>query len=367
MSTVAPSPASPVMIKDNNGTTLPSAEHPILTSSMPSLAVIIAALSTHLKSLAGAADRVTSSLSPTPQPHSSPTPLAWGVNEVPPMDSDDEPMSCLLSTMSSEEIAHLVHHPGTSFPLVRLCNTANASNTKTHWSAEEFHQIMGCQKFRNYKHLLQVSRDGKWVDGGEFLSSLDSYATIPKAKQGGLLNCTKYRCLEAVHMDIVFGDCVFVGGYHYALILVDRATWYNGTVDLKTLSSADIISAIRLFCAAAGLLACSFYSDCNLKLFGLAVSKYLIDGQSKVLATPEKHQSANGLVESHWKGMVHMACTYLTKKQMPVTFCFYLITDAARMMNAIPGKHSGRLASPFLLVHGVGHDEQTWVPLFLLA
>ncbi len=36
-------------------------------------------------------------------------------------------------------------------------------------------------------------------------------------------------------------------------------------------------------------------------------------------------------------------------------------------MNAIPGKHSGCLASPFLLVHGVGHNKCTWIPLFSLA
>jgi hypothetical protein len=33
---------------------------------------------------------------------------------------------------------------------------------------EEIHRIMGCCKFWNYKHILQVSRDGEWVDGGEF-------------------------------------------------------------------------------------------------------------------------------------------------------------------------------------------------------
>ncbi len=130
----------------------------------------------------------------------------------------------------------------------------------------------------------------------------------------------------------------------------------------------------------AGLLARCFYSDCDLKLFGSAVSKYLINGQSKVVTAPDlidnqykvvatlaKHQSAMGLVELHWKVMVHMACAYLTEKQMPRTFWFYSITHVARMMNAIPGKHSGCLASPFLLVHGMGHDEQTLVLLFSLA
>jgi hypothetical protein len=84
--------------------------------------------------------------------------------------------------MTTDNIARLLHHPGTSFRPICPCDTANASDTKTHWSAVELHHIMGCWKFRNYKHLLQVSRDGEWVDRGEFPSSLGSYATIPKAK-----------------------------------------------------------------------------------------------------------------------------------------------------------------------------------------
>ncbi len=226
---------------------------------------------------------------------------------------------------------------------------------------------MGCQKFRNYKHLLQVSWDGKWVDGGEFPPSLGSYATTPKAKRGGLLDKTKYKYLDAVHMDIAFGDCVSVGGYRYALILVDRATRYNWAFGLRSLSSSYIISALWKFRAAAGSLAWCFSCDCDLKLFGSAVSKHLIDNQSKVVAAPAKRQSANGLVESHWKTMVHMARAYITEKQMPRTFWFYTIVHAARTMNTIPGKHSGRLVSPFLLVHGVGHDERTWIPIFSLV
>jgi hypothetical protein len=84
------------MIKDANDTTLPLAEHPILTSSTPSLAVDIHALLTHLKSLTDAVDHLTSSSSPTLQPHSSPTPCASDLDEVPSTDSDDEPTSCLL-------------------------------------------------------------------------------------------------------------------------------------------------------------------------------------------------------------------------------------------------------------------------------
>ena len=65
--------------------------------------------------------------------------------------------------------------------------------------------------------------------------------------------------------------------------------------------------------------------------------------------------------------MVHMAHAYLTEKQMLRTFWFFAITHAARMMNVIPCKVHDQLASPFLLDHGVGHDERTWIPLFSLC
>ncbi len=59
-----------------------------------------------------------------------------------------------------------------------------------------------------------------------------------------------------------------------------------------------------------------------------------------------------------------MARTYLTEKQTPHNFWFYAATRAALMMNTIPGKIHGHLASLILFVHGVGHDEHTWVPIF---
>ena len=126
---------------------------------------------------------------------------------------------------------------------------------------------------------------------------------------------TSYRFLDAVHMDIAFGGCVSVGGYHYALILVNRATRYDWAFGLKTLSSDCIPAALRLFRAAAGSLARCFYCDCDPKLFGRAISDYLVENSSKVVAAPAKRQSSNGLVESHWKVLVHMARAILPKNK----------------------------------------------------
>ena len=214
-------------------------------------------------------------------------------------DSPDDSSSRLLSTMTSDEIVALLHHEGSSFPSVCPCDTPNGSDTKTHWLSEELHRIMGCQKFRNNTHVLQVSRDGQWVDGGEFPLSFCSYATIPKSKRSGAIDKTRYRYLYAVYMDIAFGDCVAVSGYRYALILVDRATRYNWAFGLQGLSSLDILAAIQKFRTAAGSLTRCFYCDCDGKLFGTAVCEYLVDNSSKMVAAPAKRQSSNGLVESH--------------------------------------------------------------------
>jgi hypothetical protein len=103
------------------------------------------------------------------------------------------------------------------------------------------------------------------------------------------------------------------------------------------------------------------------KLCGTNICEHLIDNDLNIVAGVAGSQSANGLVVLHWKVMVHMLQGYLTEKQMPCSFWFYLVVHSARKMNAIPGKFGGKLASPFLLAHGVGHNERTWVPLFLLC
>jgi hypothetical protein len=175
-----------------------------------------------------------------------------------PAPDDSQPSPILASTMSWDEVMSLVHCAGSSRPPICPCNTANASDTKMNWSAKELHRVMGCQKFCNYKHLLQVSCDGEWVDDGKFPPLLGSFATIPKAKWALPLDRMSYHYLDAVHMDIVFGNCLLFGGFRYALILVDPAMHFNWTFGLKSLSSKHILGTLCLFCAAAGNLARCF-------------------------------------------------------------------------------------------------------------
>jgi hypothetical protein len=92
------------------------------------------------------------------------SPLSRKLSQPAPDDSHPSPV--LASTMSQDEVMSLLHHAGSFLLPIFPCNMANASDMKMHWSAKELHQVMGCCKFCNYKHLLQVSRKGEWVDGG---------------------------------------------------------------------------------------------------------------------------------------------------------------------------------------------------------
>ena len=55
-------------------------------------------------------------------------------------------------------------------------------------------------------------------------------------------------------MDIVFGDCVALGGHWYALLLVDVATIYCWLYGISSLSSTSITSALEKLKSEAGQL-----------------------------------------------------------------------------------------------------------------
>ncbi len=256
-----------------------------------------------------------------------------GIADSPSPDSspqDSRPMAHkLLSSLSPNEVVCLVHCLGSLPSPVRPCDWSNGSNTKIHWNSEELHCALGCCCFRNYKHILQTSLDGKWIDGGEFPLSLGTYTTIPKAPRGSAIDRKKSFFLDIVHVDIAFGDCVLVGGFPYSLIFVNRATRYNWVFGLKDLSKESILSTFRLFRTDAGSYAWCFHCDCDPKLFGTMIQEHLINNNSNIIVVAAGCQSSNGLVELHWKIMVHMACAYLTKKQMPWSFWFYAVVHSA--------------------------------------
>ena len=97
--------------------------------------------------------------------------------------------------------------------------------------------------------------------------TLGNYLTISNPPSGK--NIKKHRqYLNKVHMDIVFGNYLSLGGLQYALVLVDVATRYCWIYSLQSLTSPHIIAALKEFCANAGGLPAKFHSDFGHKLVG---------------------------------------------------------------------------------------------------
>jgi hypothetical protein len=234
-----------------------------------------------------------------------------------------------LKCMTQDNIINKLHHPNLVVPPVHPCDTSNPSNTKSHWTAEELHRVTGCRRFWNYRHLMAVSKDGTFIDAGKFPVSIGAYTTLPKASRGQSIDRTTAKFLDVVHLDIAFGDCLSIGGFKYALIFVDRAMQYNWCFGLKTLQCNDLRASFLALRAEASGIARQFCCDCNEKLVGSGIRSFLHDNNSLIAASPAGRQSANGLVEPHWKIMVHMSRAYLTEKQMPRSFWYFAIKRSA--------------------------------------
>jgi hypothetical protein len=161
------------------------------------------------------------------------------------------PPSTKLECMTKDNIITVLHHPNSRLPPVRPCDTPNSSNTKTTYPPEELHRLTGCRRFRNYQHIISMTKGGALLNTGEFPLSLGTYATIPKAPHGKAIDRHQAKYLDIVHVDISFGDCVSVGGFKFTLIFVDRATRYNWTFGLKSLQ--HVMSAQRFWPSATKL------------------------------------------------------------------------------------------------------------------
>ena len=118
-------------------------------------------------------------------------------------------------------------------------------------TSDKIYHIFGNRCFRNYEHFGRVSKDAKFIQGGEPCPSLGEFANLRKRDRGKALHSSK-RYLDKVHMDIVFSNSISKLGFRFALLLVDRATTHIWIYGLTNLLSAAMIDALEQFQANAG-------------------------------------------------------------------------------------------------------------------
>jgi hypothetical protein len=224
--------------------------------------------------------------------------------------------------------------------------------------------VFGNRNFKNQLHITAASKNAQLIRCGERPSSIGDYTTINNPPRGKPIK-KRRKFLDKVHMDIVFGDCMALGGFRYALILVDVATRYTWLYGLTSLSSTDIINALSSFQSAMdGRMPRKFHTDFDKKLMGGKALRWIHANKSKVIAAPARRQSSNGLVERTWQTIVRMARSYITEKQVGREYWYWAIKRASEMLNQVPGRMGRKLTSPFELVYGVKPDARTWFELF---
>ena len=124
--------------------------------------------------------------------------------------------------------------------------------------------IFGCCQFQNKNHLTTAT-NASLLNSGLLISTIVFFITIsnpPKVKP--IKKRRQY--LDKFHMNIVFGECVDLGGHRYALLLVDVSTRYFCIYGMPYLSSTSINSALENFKSEAGKLPKRFHSDFDRKL-----------------------------------------------------------------------------------------------------
>jgi hypothetical protein len=167
-STCSATPAPAPVLAEDNVTSLVHVQSPLLQDSLSSLvsdapsadsppgglSLDISSLANQLRALADtvhlmASPQLVSTILPVSplapsQPITEPSSL--------PLPSLDNAITrvTLLSTMPHYLVVKLPHNKNSTLPSICPCDSANTSDTKTHWTAEELHRIMGCRKFQNY-------------------------------------------------------------------------------------------------------------------------------------------------------------------------------------------------------------------------
>ena len=140
------------------------------------------------------------------------------------------------------------------------------AQNRTQCESLNLHRIFRCCQFRNQDHLT-AETNASLVNSGIILSTIVSFATISNPSNVKPIK-KRHQYLDKVHMDIVFCDCVALGGHRYTLILVDLATRYLYIYWMSYLSSTSITSALDIFNSEAGQLPKRFHFNFNRKLIG---------------------------------------------------------------------------------------------------
>mmetsp|Transcript_21148 Transcript_21148/g.26890 ORF Transcript_21148/g.26890 Transcript_21148/m.26890 type:complete len:438 (+) Transcript_21148:1038-2351(+) len=289
----------------------------------------------------------------------------------------------------NDVLTHQPQHPRTDSqptnkPALSPADCVSSTRPVTmSYTTEIFQKAVG---FRNIhpllKHMTRVSQNTLHVKdlGTYMVRDPGELATLPKSKRNTNPITKPEKFGDVVHFDIVYGLGTAIGGYRYALWLVDRATRYVFEYPLKTLQEDELLKAIQLFRRdCGGRLPSRMIADRDFKLIRGKMAEFLEGinwdadmaramGQCSVSGAPTGRQNQNGLAEIKWKHVMNMVRNWLTSNYLPKTFWYFALRAAAQVSNYMPIQtDNGVWTTPFELVHQTKLDWRNLIPKFSLS
>jgi hypothetical protein len=267
-------------------------------------------------------------------------------------DSIEEPPSITNTTNKSSHDSHIPLLHAVDKPSTYLPTTITMSEDHLR-ACVGFHQVETMKKHFNDLYLDSIKLDTLPPDA---VFDIGDLATMHKKPR-----CTKPvprpKCfIDTMHMDVIFGLEISVGNVHYGLLFTDHFSWMTYLYPLQNLTT-DIPKQLEAFFAHIGSIPHHLISDFDLKLIRGKAQEYLNSLFIHVNAAPSYHQDKNGLVECHWQTMVTMARNWLASAELPSSFWFYAICQAAEVCNYFHYKlEDGTLTTPFELAHHTKPD-----------
>ena len=190
-------------------------------------------------------------------------------------------------------------------------------------------------------------------------------ATLPKRRRNKTPGDLPALFGDVLHYDIVYGANTVIGGYRYALFLVDTKPRHLFEYPLRDLMGISLKHAISTFTKDIGGELRRMQVDCDFQLIGGEVAAFLeaddTDNQAavqtNVAGVLTGCQNQNGLSEIRLKNILNMVRNWMRSNLLPPVFWHFGLRYAIQVTNMMPiALSNGSLSTPFELAHGVKPD-----------
>jgi len=268
--------------------------------------------------------------------------------------------------------SHLItksHNPESNNPPLRTVDKALAqSNKTTSYTMDQMRKMFGFRNIQSILNELKQTTQNLHISttDSEPIIDLGEVSTINKPKRNTTPLNLPEQFGDLIHMDILFGSGTSIGGYRYALFLVDRATRQKFVYPMRSLKN-DLLSTIKTFCSDIHRVPKAFKSDFDHKLMGKEVQYFLKSNHSTIESVPPNEQNKNGLCERNWRSVLVMARNWLASALLPCQFWWHALKRSTEISNYFPIRIDNKLTTPHELTYGTKPDMRSIIPIFTVA